>query len=102
MNITTELYKQVNSLLNEVDFDKIHTVMEKLNWTWNSIDDKIPDALNLYIVARDLLYDAIENGSAATGGFYAECIEEEDDKAELSLKFCVEDICNETSEECDD
>lgn len=102
MKITTELYKQVNSLLDEVDFDKIHTVMETLNWTWKSIDDTVPSTLDLYVAARDLLYDAIENGSASTGGFYAECIEEEDNKAELSLKFCVEDICNETSEECDD
>lgn len=102
MKITTELYKQVNSLLDEVDFDKIHTVMEQLNWTWKSIDDEIPDTLDLHVAARDLLYDAIENGSASTGGFYAECVEEDDGNAELSLKFCVEDAANETSEVCDD
>lgn len=102
MKITTDIYRQIDALLSEVDFDRIHTVMKSLNWTWKSSDNQVPEPLSIAIVARGLLYDAVENGSASTGGLYAECIEEEDNKAELSLKFCIEDVYNETLEECDE
>lgn len=112
-------YKQfrdkVDSILLNFDFEKVHKIMETLNWTWASWKDEyetthiseVPSVYALKQQAYRLLRDAVEKGFGGTGGFEVKCyVYEEagqdgdpDDfghSVHLSLSFCVEsqgDIC---------
>lgn len=68
-----------NSCLYHFDFDKVHKVMQKLDWKWYN-KDGVPDISSLMQTAENLLRSAISSllnskeclSYAATGGFRAE------------------------------
>lgn len=65
---------KLEELLLEFDFEKVHKIMDLLNWTWASVIG-IPEREDMIPVVKSL-YDSIEGAvlrgersSAATGGF---------------------------------
>lgn len=91
---------QIEEILDEFDFGKVHNVITHLGWTWHGKD--IPTVGDLRRTARRLLWEVVENSSdrglpyryAATGGFYAHANEGADAKGHwvrLRLAFEVTD-----------
>lgn len=64
----------IEDILDEFDFDKVHKVMEFLNWTWVSRESpNIPPTVGqLRKKARSLMLYCLNKGdqSIATGGFW--------------------------------
>lgn len=76
------IQKQINDVLDEVDFGTIRSVMVYLDWRWASWKDskgnvhnrEVPDGYALKKQAERLLWDAVKGaGTCATGGFEASC-----------------------------
>lgn len=68
--------KCIEEVLTEFDFDKVHTAMVAVKWTWRTEDGSgnlaIPSRDALVMTARDLLEKAWRNeGTVRTGGFCA-------------------------------
>ena len=66
------LTKQVETIMESFDFDKVHKHMVDTNWTWR---DKIPTLRDLEIQAEGLLLTVIHSNdkvtNAGSGGFTA-------------------------------
>jgi len=63
---------EIDEILDEFDFEKVHKVMTALDWEWYSTDG-VPSIAELRREARRLLKDLV-NGrhqSISTGGFTA-------------------------------
>ena len=64
----------IDDILDEFDFDKVHKVMEFLDWGWTDgyRPLEVPTVGQLRIRARTLMKDLIgkEDGGTATGGFW--------------------------------
>lgn len=81
---------RLDELLKEFDFDKVHKIMDLLNWRWAGVIG-IPEEEDMIPVIRDL-FDSIkgaitrkERSFAATGGFKLAYNPDEDD--EITLTF---------------
>ena len=66
---------QINRLLRNIDFEKIHKCMVFLNWTWHC--EGVPSIAQLKECVVDLIKDACESVDKecmwvqlGTGGFY--------------------------------
>lgn len=86
--------EQIEAILDQFDFYKVHQVMKALNWTWATSDteDGIPTIPELRKTARRLLRDvasSLEYSETGTGGFCAE----RDEEGCLALSFVVEECC---------
>ena len=117
---TVEGYKQFRDRVDEIilhfDFQKVHDVMEMLDWKWASWYDEaedqhmneVPSVYALRIRAYQMLLDAVEKDCGASGGFEVRTYvydlydengnpyspEDPDDfehSVHLSLKFVVEE-----------
>ena len=67
------MFNPIEDLLDEFDFNKVHRVMQALNWRWAGIDG-VPEVPDLRRQARDLLRHIAEAKnvrSVSTGGFTA-------------------------------
>ena len=67
----------IDEILDEFDFEKVHRVMQALNWKWHGSPD-VPSIADLRRTARSLLKQVVEVPNlsrTATGGFvaYMEC-----------------------------
>lgn len=87
--------EKIDEVLDKFDFEKVHHVMEFLEWTWGGDEDShIPDIPELRKTARKLLKDASEikkgRRCTSTGGFYAEA-EYYRKQIYLRLYFAVEE-----------
>lgn len=87
----------IDSVLEQVDFSKIHKCMTILDWKWHNMDYS-PTIEQLKATAIQLLNDALgfalerpeKTGAISTGGFYA-CAEIMDEQTSLSLTFMLEE-----------
>jgi len=93
----------VNEVLAHFDFEKVHTVMKALNWTWR--DEGTPDIRKLKESAEYHLYGAIKQvlspdnkehhdvaWQSASGGFKAMAWKTKKGKlAKVQLEFIVAD-----------
>lgn len=89
----TKKDEQIKIILDNIDLDKIHTVMKSLNWTYNDFknqEKRVPNANELKVVVKDCLNKAwkSENKLFKMGGFEAEVI-----NGVIGIKFIVEE-CN--------
>lgn len=87
---------QINDVINHFDFDKVHSVMEFLDWNWWNYAS-IPTKFELQKKAYELLsaaYDLhrLENERAviSTAGFEALC-DNDADGIWFELKFVLTD-----------
>lgn len=86
--------EQINKLLINFDFVRVHDVMKALDWKyWDS--DEVPNISQLVLIAQGLLEDAcrglVSSGKdeyfVATGGFEATAYQYPDGEMLLELKF---------------
>lgn len=87
--LTEQQLDQIDGIMDNFDFHKVYKVMKYLNWAWFDYKTKeyyIPDEGTIRKHARNLLKELFEKSlySIATGGFYAEKIEDC-----ISLKFVL-------------
>ena len=80
--------KMIDDVLSDFDFEKVHRIMEELDWRWCEEDDAhVPSIYTLIKQAKELLSKAFdEEDRVATGGFIADYCE-----GELSLLFALEE-----------
>lgn len=79
--------KQIEEILENFDFERVHRVMELLEWSWHT--KGVPTLTQLILYARKRLVDLIEGDETCSdsGGFLVErhpC-------GTLNLRFVVED-----------
>jgi hypothetical protein len=81
--------RTINAVMDQLDFEKIHTVMEVLVWTWRN--QGVPSIETIKKQAYDLLEYAWEHKcSNGTGGFWVEYEGETDeDYPMLKISFQV-------------
>ncbi len=94
----TNFNKEINELLDNFDFIKVHKVMDFMNWGWADPNNNysIPKISDLKNCAEKLLKDVISQGLkekqdwfCATGGFEAEFNYK---RKNFSLKFVLVDF----------
>jgi hypothetical protein len=97
--IKLKLQQKIDNIIDCFDFNKVHEIMEHLNWTWATTSGRVPDVLDLKQCARKLLNDVVDNYinnriygdekihefDVSTGGFKAELYYEI-----LELSFILE------------
>lgn len=82
--------KKIKKILKNFDFEKVHNVMEHLNWGWKDTDGKVPSIDQLKELAEKLLNEVSEKDEfyyISTGGFRAFKYE----NGSLELEFVVTD-----------
>ena len=88
--MTEQQQEAIDYIMDTFDFDKVHNVMDFLNWQWR--DEGVPDKFSIKREARRLLRDAIENKtSISTGGFIVSYYPPDNDGGEwVKLAFELE------------
>jgi hypothetical protein len=88
-----QLTDQINEIMDWFDFDKVHKVMEAINWTWHGVNGntEVPSVPQIRKFARDLMSRMLDeqrgpNATHATGGFVTSLSD-----GYLSLQFVVSD-----------
>lgn len=83
----------VDSCLDNFPFERVHKIMEALNWNWVNVDG-IPTMFDLKQFARKLLKGTImrfpaelERHEEACGGFHATVFAEGSTVVSVDLKF---------------
>jgi hypothetical protein len=86
---------KIQDILEDFNFQKVHDVMEQLDWKWAMTKYGVPTLDELKSEAKRLLIDAcIEHTCIATGGFRAvyEAGETPDDpETYIALEFIIEE-----------
>ncbi len=94
------LYDQIPEVMERFDFQKVHRVMEFLDWRWTSYG-AVPPLSALESTAYQLLNDAVREYladphpsgmSVSTGGFTAEVITYRSGAEKIQLTFYVDSI----------
>lgn len=67
--------EQIDDIMDNFEFDKVHEIMKFLGWTWGMDPEKrIPEVYELRKKAREYLrYVAKHGGTTGSGGFTAQC-----------------------------
>ena len=68
--------EQIDDIMDEFEFDKVHKVMEFLDWKWwfDGETERVPEVYELRKKAREYLrYVAKNGGTTGSGGFTAQC-----------------------------
>jgi len=79
--------KQIDYIMEHFDFEKVHGVMEFLNWDWLNMG--VPSIRQLKLEAERLMLELVSGNSRAIacGGFEAL----KRGNGDISLRFIVED-----------
>ena len=103
MELKSKHYDTIMDCLDEFDFERVHKVMNFLNWTWSSIEG-VPDTLALRRNCRTYLQEVIrgalerknEGGEfiMASGGFRYEAKLYPNDFLWLRMSFDIADWDN--------
>ena len=106
-DISEDDKRRINCIMHNFDFNRVHEVMECLDWHWATCHkgQDVPGIDDIKAEAKRLLIDAVtEKETIATGGFRAnyEKGTEEDPEPYLSLEFIVEDCEGFNEDEYDD
>jgi hypothetical protein len=103
MRLKPEHYDTILDILESIDYERIKSVMDHLNWGWSSGDAfKVPDQYEIRKSARKLLVECAESTLSSetgeyiigTGGFRAEGKLYEDGFLWLRLAFLIEEYDN--------
>jgi len=83
------IQEQIDEIMDSFDFQKVHKIMEFLNWEWY---EGVPDIYSLRTAARKHLKQAAEvKGASGSGGFTANYIEHKS-WVRLELYFGLDSI----------
>lgn len=83
-----ENMKKTKKILKNFDFEKVHEVMNHLNWVWyNNEEYKVPTVKELKRTAKELIKEIkkVDVDVIATGGF-----EVRKNKDTITLQFVLE------------
>lgn len=105
-NVTVSQFEEIlDDVMDQFDFDKVHRVMEYLDWRWVTADGRsteVPSIPRLKRTARKLLREAFaKNITIGSGGLEASYVPPdpewggEDPYGLLELKFVLEWQSNE-------
>ena len=104
-NMLMECEKQkIKSIMKNFDFERVHKVMELLDWHWAFTSNGVPTVEEIKHEAEGILINACEEETnIATGGFRAVYEKDGTDDGEpyIGLEFIVED-CEGFAEDDDD
>ena len=108
LSIDNYCIKEIFETMNYFDFEKVHKVMEFLNWGWWHDENaehnkvKVPSIEEIRRKAFELLCEVAEYADnldeemtdrvIGTGGFEAKIFLNEDDMPEFELKFVLESV----------
>lgn len=83
--------RAIEEILNEFDFEKVHRVMQFLDWRWYP-NNKVPSIASLKQTARLCLNGIVDEGAERhmTGGLVA-YREQDGDEDGLALSFVIEE-----------
>lgn len=85
---TSEYWQEMqDEIMDNFDFEKVHTVMTALDWRWCSTNG-VPEKSDLRRSARKMLRDCVELNRGGTGGFKVSIDRE---NGILTLLFVVEE-----------
>jgi hypothetical protein len=90
------IQEQIDQIMDSFDFERVHKVMEHLNWTWGYSEEP-PSLYDLRTAARERLKGAVKHGSSNTGGFVAtkeEGVEDGKPWVRMNLLFTVQQTLN--------
>jgi hypothetical protein len=97
---------KIQDILEDFNFQKVHDVMEQLDWKWAMTKYGVPTLDELKSEAKRLLIDAcVEKTCVATGGFRAvyEAGETPDDpETYIALEFIIEECEGFVDDDSDD
>lgn len=81
----------IDEIMDFLDFEKIHRVMEALNWGWVDTEGEVPEVWEIRQFLRKLLNKFIDSNLdlLESGGFVITKIETEDGEA-IKVIFNVE------------
>ena len=89
------IYKKINEVIDFFDFEKVHNVMEFLNWQWQGLG--VPKVYELKETATNLIIESInktletlQDYSIGTGGFEASSYLDENNEIQCNLAFVLE------------
>lgn len=89
------IYKKINEVIDFFDFEKVHNVMEFLDWQWQGVG--VPRIYELKETARDLIiksinktFETLEDYNIATGGLEASSYLDENNEIQCKLTFVLE------------
>lgn len=95
---------QIEEIINNFDFEKVHKVMKLLKWQWfsSNTEDKVPSYGELIQQSKSLLTMSVKGlnehkgnyYSTGTGGFNAVAIRCEDDYIVVELQFNIAEGSN--------
>lgn len=92
-----KVYKKINEVINSFDFEKVHNVMEFLNWRWQGAGIGVPKVIDLKETATNLIIESInktletsKDYSIATGGLEASSYLDENNEIQCKLTFVLE------------
>ena len=87
----------IDNIIENFDWEKVHKVMDFLNWTWVTTDNEVPTIGKLVNSSHRLLLEAYEGAlrektdfSIGTGGFRARAIVNEKTKEIFELQLVFE------------
>ena len=82
----------IDKIIENFNFEKVHKVMQTLNWGWMRSDVEVPSVGQLVLCAKELLQDVSKKNvgtSISTGGFKATKIDSKDMGEGLELEFIL-------------
>lgn len=84
-NYLLNVVPKVDEIVDNFDFERVHEVMESLNWGWAQSEGRVPEIAEMKTFVRNLFLDLYkyESNQVSCGGFVAE--KDEDDELELSF-----------------
>ena len=92
--LTSTQRAKIQDIMEDFDFQKVHDVMEQLDWKWAMSKYGVPTIDEMKHEAKRLLIDAcVERTCVATGGFravYEECSQGDPDPY-IGLEFIIEE-----------
>lgn len=99
MALDRDICRQIESILDRFDFEKVHSVMHFLNWEWGDVDPLTKKIVNLRIPGKDeieclahrLLLEAAEDDKDISSGGLEAYIFFEEDERRIGLRFVLEE-----------
>ena len=94
MQTVKDVYQQIDEVLERFDFEKVHRVMQLLDWKWggpNVPELKVPDPMELKCAAYGLMLEARRlDSNVSSGGLEAYWFRPKYSEPRIGLRFIVE------------
>ncbi len=86
------IQEQIDEIMDDFEFDKVHQIMTALKWKWVTSENpkEVPELWEIKKAARSHLKSAVKSESSSSGGFTAqfrEGVDEDTGKPFVWLKL---------------